>query len=166
MKVIEFTTSTPGYIEAVKVLAEEGAFVGVGTLRNTEHLAQIREAGAQFSVSYFAPKDFVKKSIENDLIPIPGVITPTEMQMAVNDGAKALKIFPAWQSHPRIIGDVAPLIGPIKFIATAGLTPESIKEWIKAGASAVGTGRQLGTFQTVGEEELRINIRTALQSAR
>ena len=54
---------------------------------------------------------------------------------AVNDGAKVLKIFPAWQSSPRVIGDVAPLIGPIKFMPTGGLNPESIKEWIKAGAN-------------------------------
>lgn len=164
LKVIEFTTSTPGYMEAVEVLAKEGAFIGVGTLRDTENLAKIRQAGAMFSVSYFAPNNFVKESIQNDLMPIPGVLTPTEMQLAVNDGAKVLKIFPAWQSSPRVIGDVAPLIGPIKFMPTGGLNPESIKEWIKAGAIAVGAGSQLGTLQTVGEEKLRMNIRAALQS--
>jgi 2-dehydro-3-deoxyphosphogluconate aldolase/(4S)-4-hydroxy-2-oxoglutarate aldolase len=164
LKVIEFTTSTPGYMEAVEVLAKEGAFIGVGTLRDTENLAKIRQAGAMFSVSYFAPNNFVKESIKNDLMPIPGVLTPTEMQLAVNDGAKVLKIFPAWQSNPRVIGDVAPLIGPIKFMPTGGLNPESIKEWIKAGAIAVGAGSQLGTLQTVGEEKLRMNIRAALQS--
>jgi 2-dehydro-3-deoxyphosphogluconate aldolase/(4S)-4-hydroxy-2-oxoglutarate aldolase len=164
LKVIEFTTSTPGYMQAVEVLAKEGAFIGVGTLRDTENLAKIRQAGAMFSVSYFAPNNFVKESIQNDLMPIPGVLTPTEMQLAVNDGAKVLKIFPAWQSSPRVIGDVAPLIGPIKFMPTGGLNPESIKEWIKAGAIAVGAGSQLGTLQTVGEEKLRMNIRAALQS--
>jgi len=164
LNVIEFTTSTPGYMEAVKVLAQEGALVGVGTLRDTENLANIRQAGALFSVSYFAPHNFVKASIENNLLPIPGVLTPTEMQLAVNDGAKILKIFPAWQSNPRVIGDVAPLIGPIKFMPTGGLTPESIKEWIKAGAIAIGAGSQLGTLQNVGEEKLRLNIRAALQS--
>jgi 2-dehydro-3-deoxyphosphogluconate aldolase/(4S)-4-hydroxy-2-oxoglutarate aldolase len=164
LKVIEFTTSTPGYMEAVEVLAKEGAFIGVGTLRDTENLAKIRQAGAMFSVSYFAPNNFVKESIQNDLMPIPGVLTPTEMQLAVNDGAKVLKIFPAWQSSPRVIGDVAPLIGPIKFMPTGGLNPESIKEWIKAGAIAVGAGSQLGTLQTVGEEKLRMNIRAALKS--
>lgn len=164
LKVIEFTTSTLGYIEAVEVLAKEGAFIGVGTLRDIENLAKIRQAGAMFSVSYFAPNSFVKESIKNDLMPIPGVLTPTEMQLAVNDGAQVLKIFPAWQSSPRVIGDVAPLIGPIKFMPTGGLNPESIKEWIKAGAIAVGAGSQLGTLQTVGEEKLRMNIRAALDS--
>jgi len=164
--VIELTTSTPDVHRAVRVLADEGLTVGVGTLRNKGELAAVAKAGALFSVSYFTPSGFVERSLDQGLMPIPGVLTPGEIQAAVSAGARTVKIFPAWQSHPRIISDLAPLVGPVDYIVTAGLTDESTLRWLEAGALAVGAGRALGTVATIGADAVRANVRVSLLHAR
>ncbi|CAN5319300.1 bifunctional 4-hydroxy-2-oxoglutarate aldolase/2-dehydro-3-deoxy-phosphogluconate aldolase [soil metagenome] len=166
MSVVELTTSTPDVHRAVRVLANEGLTVGVGTLRHRNELAAVARAGALFSVSYFTPTGFVERSLDQGLMPIPGALTPGEIQTAVSVGARVVKIFPAWQSDPRIIADLAPLVGPVDYIVTAGLTDESTLRWLEAGALAVGTGRALGTAASIGAEAVRDNVHTALLHAR
>jgi len=163
MRVIELTTSTPGVEDAVAALAQGGAVVGVGTIRSADQLASIAEAGARFVVSYFEPESFVHTSHALGLVPIPGVLTPNEMQSAVTRGARILKIFPAWQSNPRVIADMVPLLGAIDYVATAGLTPPLMRDWLSAGALAVGVGRSLGTVETIGERTVRGNVRDLLE---
>jgi len=90
------------------------------------------------------------------------VLTPNEMQHAVSEGASILKVFPAWQSNPRVIADMAPLLGAVDYVATAGLTRPHMRDWLSAGALAVGIGRSLGTVETVSENLVRENVRALL----
>jgi 2-dehydro-3-deoxyphosphogluconate aldolase/(4S)-4-hydroxy-2-oxoglutarate aldolase len=165
MTAIELTTSTQNVREAVSVLASEGVTVGVGTIRSAEEIAVFAAEGASFVVSYFTPEGFVRASIDAGVIPVPGVLTPGEMQRATSEGAGILKIFPSWQSSPKIIGDMAPLLGAVDYIATAGLTPETTRGWLEAGALAVGTGRALGTVAINGEKHVEAYAREILAFA-
>lgn len=165
MEAVELTTTVPDVLVAARTLADEGLTVGIGTLRSAAELASVAEAGARFAVSYFIPDQFISESIALGLLPVPGVLTPNEVQRAVSAGARVVKVFPAWQSDPRLIGDLEPLVRDVHYIATGGLTQQTSAEWLAAGALAVGTGRALGTVATVGEDALRRNIRQTLSDA-
>jgi 2-dehydro-3-deoxyphosphogluconate aldolase/(4S)-4-hydroxy-2-oxoglutarate aldolase len=165
MRVVELTTTTPEVGRAVSALRSEGVVVGVGTVRSRADVAGFAHDGAQFVVSYFNPPGFVEAALAAGVAAIPGAITPTEIQTAVNQGATTVKVFPAWQSDPRLIAELLPLVGPIGFIATGGIDAEKTVAWLRAGALAVGTGRSLGTAHEVGAETVTTNARELLRIA-
>jgi|AntAceMinimDraft_12_1070368.scaffolds.fasta_scaffold08386_5 2-dehydro-3-deoxyphosphogluconate aldolase/(4S)-4-hydroxy-2-oxoglutarate aldolase len=154
VSVLELTRSTPGVESAVRELAAAGLCIGVGTIKHPDEISQAAAAGAQFVVSYYLPDGFVDRALTDKLVPIPGVQTLNEMQAAHRQGARILKIFPAWQSHPRIIADVRPLIPGIQFIPTGGTDGQTASDWLDAGALAFGVGRALGTSASVGAAEV------------
>jgi 2-dehydro-3-deoxyphosphogluconate aldolase/(4S)-4-hydroxy-2-oxoglutarate aldolase len=165
MIAVELTTSTPDVAEAARRLGGSGVTVGVGTIRDAGEIAPLVDAGARFVVSYFRPEGFVAAALAAGALPIPGALTPTEIQTAASEGARIIKIFPGWQSDPRVIGDLAPLVRGVRYIVTAGLTPESTTRWFAAGALAVGTGRALGTVATIGADAVAVNVRRVLAEA-
>lgn len=154
VNVVELTRSTPGVEIAVQELTSAGLVVGVGTIRHPDEVDRVVEAGAEFVVSYFTPDGFIARSLKHSIVPVPGVQTPTEMQAAADAGALILKIFPAWQSQPRIIADVRPLVKGVEFIPTGGTDGEIGRAWLDAGALAIGVGRALGTSSSVGAAEV------------
>lgn len=165
MPAVELTTSTPGVAEAARRLSGLGVTVGVGTVRDAREIPALVDAGARFVVSYFRPEGFVAAAISAGALPIPGALTPTEIQTAASEGAGVIKIFPGWQSDPRVIADLVPLVQGVRYIVTAGLTPESTTRWFAAGALAVGTGRALGTVATIGADAVAANVRRVLAEA-
>lgn len=141
---IELTTPIPNVIRAVEVLADEGCTVGVGTVRESSEIRAFADAGARFVVSYFNPVNFVTSANDAGVFPIPGAVTPSEIQRARDEGASLIKLFPAWMSHPRIISDLKVIIPGVRYIATGGITLENASKWLRGGALAVGVGSGFG----------------------
>jgi 2-dehydro-3-deoxyphosphogluconate aldolase/(4S)-4-hydroxy-2-oxoglutarate aldolase len=163
--VVELTTSTPDVHAAARTLVDDGLIVGIGTLRSAAELDAVAASGASFGVSYFVPDGFVERAAELGLVAIPGGVTPGELQSAAGAGAGVLKIFPAWQSHPRFIADLEPLLGPRSYVVTGISGEDDIRSWLAAGAVAVGVGRQAGTFAEHGEAGVRERARHLLAVA-
>lgn len=162
LRVVELTTSTPGVHDAVRTLVAEGMIVGVGTLRAADELDAVAACGAGFAVSYFVPDGFVERAAALGLVAIPGGVTPGELQRAAGAGAAVLKIFPAWQTDPRLIDDLAPLLGPRSYVVTGVRGDDDIRDWLAAGAVAVGVGRRAGSVAEHGEAGVRARIRSLL----
>jgi 2-dehydro-3-deoxyphosphogluconate aldolase/(4S)-4-hydroxy-2-oxoglutarate aldolase len=76
-------------------------------------------------------------------ISIPGVITPTEMLTAFENGADAVKIFPANVLGPAYIKAVRDPLPQIPVIPTGGVNEDNLSDYIKSGAIAVGLGGAL-----------------------
>jgi 2-dehydro-3-deoxyphosphogluconate aldolase/(4S)-4-hydroxy-2-oxoglutarate aldolase len=74
---------------------------------------------------------------------LPGVLTPSEAMRAMDAGAQALKLFPASAVGP---GFLRALLGPLPELAvvpSGGVGPGNAREWLAAGAIAVGIGGAL-----------------------
>ena len=75
--------------------AEPGLFAGAGTVLSPETLREAVSAGAQFIVAPgFNPK-VAEAALAAEVPYIPGVMTPTEIEAALDLGFHALKFFPA-----------------------------------------------------------------------
>lgn len=128
--------------EAVEKYGEKMS-VGAGTVLNVEDCRRAIEAGAQFVVSPSFDEAVVAYAVKLGVPVIPGVFTPSEMLQADKAGAAMVKLFPASVLGPGFIKDVLGPLSHIEIMTTGGITKETAKEYLDAGAVAVGAGSAL-----------------------
>ena len=144
---VELPIQTSDDVEALAAVAAEGSkhgrTVGAGTVVTPEQIAQAKAAGASFTVSPGLDLDIVRASAEAGLAPLPGVATPSEVQLAMREGLTWVKAFPAsvlgvdWFSAMR---------GPFpqaKFVATGGMDAGNAAEFLATGVRVVAVGSAL-----------------------
>lgn len=167
MTVVELTTSIPGVLDAVRRLAADGLVVGLGTVREASLVDEAVRAGARFVVSFKRPAGLVERAQRLGAAAIPGALTPHEIAAAADEGADAVKIFPARLVGPGYLADLEPLVPGLRAVATGGVQPTAadLGEWLRAGALAVGLGSALGTAERDGPDEVARRCRSALQVA-
>jgi 2-dehydro-3-deoxyphosphogluconate aldolase / (4S)-4-hydroxy-2-oxoglutarate aldolase len=138
-RVVEFTLTTPGALEAIGKFRENPALlVGAGTVLTQDQAKEAVAAGAQFLVSPVMDRTLIRWSVENDVLIVPGTFTPTEMHNAHEAGAQVVKLFPGPANGPDY---VRACLGPMPFLRilpTSGVTEANVKDYLRAGAFAVG----------------------------
>ncbi|MFB5190116.1 bifunctional 4-hydroxy-2-oxoglutarate aldolase/2-dehydro-3-deoxy-phosphogluconate aldolase [Alicyclobacillus fastidiosus] len=130
-------------IESIRARYGSGVTVGAGTVLSLAQLDLAMEAGAEFLVCPHFDTALMERANQLGMSIIPGVLTPTEVQMARSAGAEVVKIFPAGSVGPSYIKD---LLGPfdgLKIMATGGITEQNAVEFLDAGVMAIGVGSAL-----------------------
>jgi len=164
-RIVEVTMSTPGVEAAIAPLVADGLTVAVGTVRDPDEVGRVAAAGASLVVSFWNPPGFVAAAEAAGIPAIPGGFTPAELAAAVEDGAAAVKLFPASLAEPAYLPALRPLLPALKLLVTGGIEPDGVRPWLDAGALAVGLGSTLGTAATVGADEVERRCRAALTAA-
>lgn len=145
--VVELPIQTPEDVEALKAVTaaarERGKVVGAGTVVSVEHVRMALDAGAAFTVSPGFDLEVVRASSEAGMPPMPGVATPTEVQIALKSGLTWLKAFPA-----SVLGAswLRAMHGPFphaRFVTTGGMDAANAGEFLRAGARVVAVGSAL-----------------------
>src|SRR5689334_5487924 len=97
LDVMEVTFRFPHAAECVRRIRAEvpGMIVGAGTLLTPAQIDEARAAGAQFGVSPGFNPRVVRAAVERGFPFIPGVMTPGEMEQALELGCPWVKFFPA-----------------------------------------------------------------------
>ncbi len=97
VNVMELTLRTPAALGALKKIRAEipEMIAGVGTILTLEQLAETVAAGAAFGVAPGVNPRILNAAREAGLPFAPGVCTPTDMELAIENGCKLLKFFPA-----------------------------------------------------------------------
>ena len=72
-------------------------------------------------------------------------MTPSELIQARESGISLVKIFPGNTIGPGFIKSAKEVFPDLLFMPTGGVNNENLKEWFKAGVSAVGMGSSLIT---------------------
>src|SRR4051812_42834624 len=129
--------------ELVRLAAERGKVVGAGTIITAEQVDTARDAGAAYLVSPGIDPVVVRAAQERGIPILPGVATPSEVQLGVSLGLTWLKAFPAewlgvdWFRHIR---------GPfpqVRFVATGGLDAGNAASFLDAGVRVAAVGSAL-----------------------
>lgn len=143
IKVIELTYTTPFVEDVFKAVREEQALVGAGTVLDSETARHAILNGAKFIVSP-SFNEAIAKTCNRYTVPyFPGCMTIKEMVTALEAGCDVLKLFPADQFKPSFIRSVKGPLPQAELMPTGGINAENMKEWINAGAVAVGVGSDL-----------------------
>ena len=141
MEVTFRTEAAPEAIRRIKA-AFPKIHLGAGTLLTGEHVAQAVAAGAAFGLAPGLNPEVVRYAHERGLGFIPGVMTPSEVEIGLSLGCRVQKFFPA-----DIAGGVKmlrTLAGPfghtgVKFLPLGGVNAATLKEFLAApGVAAVG----------------------------
>jgi 2-dehydro-3-deoxyphosphogluconate aldolase/(4S)-4-hydroxy-2-oxoglutarate aldolase len=163
INVFEFTMNSVQAIEAMQATKREfgaDACVGMGTVLDTETARRVIDASADFIVSPAFSPAVVETAQAADILIAPGVITPTECVDAWAMGVKLLKIFPIGSLGLDYFKAIRGPLDHIKFMCNGGINPETVRQFMSAGAFAVGTAGWLTGDGSMPLETIRQRART------
>src|SRR3954470_22734738 len=125
----------------------KGMYLGVGTIKNAQSAQQFIDAGADYLISPGLVEDAVKVADANNMLWVPGCMTPSEIIRAEQLGAKMIKLFPGNILGPSFLSAIKELFPNLLFMPTGGVEAEkeNLTGWFKAGVCAVGMGSKLIT---------------------
>ena len=156
MRLIEITWNTDCSAELISQLRSElpECTIGTGTLLNQEQLRQAIAAGAQFLFTPHVDASLIQASVDAGVPVVPGALSPTEIVTAWNAGASCVKVFPIGAvGGASYIKSLQGPLGEIPLIPTGGVTLENAKQFLAAGAIAVGLASDLFPKQLVVDED-------------
>ena len=127
-------------LEIVREAVGDQLCLGAGTVLTTDQVRAARAAGAEFILAPNTDPKVIALTRELDMVSIPGAMTPSEIVAAWNAGADIVKLFPADDLGYHYIWNIRGPLPHIPLIATGGVNPRTIPEFLKHGVNAVGTG--------------------------
>lgn len=117
--------------------------LGIGTVLTCEQVRNAKESGAKFIVSPNFNEAVVKETLKEELVSMPGCMTPTEICSADEAGADFIKLFPAGTLGIKYCKDIYAPIHHVKFIATVGVTEETLRQYLEIGFIGAGVSSML-----------------------
>jgi len=156
---IEVTMTVPGAIDVIKELTEiykdnAEVLIGAGTVLDPETARACILAGAKYIVSPSLNTETVKLCNRYRIAVMPGIMTVKEALEALELGVEIVKVFPGNAFGPSIISSFKGPLPHANFMPTGGVSLDNVKDWIKAGAVAVGTGGDLTKGAKTGDYKL------------
>ncbi len=169
VRVVELTLRTAAALDALRRMASElpGLVVGAGTVLTPRQVDEVAASGAAFAVAPGLNPRVVKAARDRGLSFAPGVMTPSEIEQAVELDCDLLKFFPAG-----VMGGLKGLnvlAAPYRhlgltYIPLGGLTPETTGEYLKSPLVAACGGSWIATAELIGAADwgrIRENARVA-----
>jgi len=152
LDLIEITMRTDRAMEAVKVLGKElpEILVGAGTVFSVPIAKRALSLGARFIVSPHLDEQIVTYCARKDIVSVPGVFTPSEIQRAIEAARRGsrrksikdlplvIKIFPASTGGPSHITSMRAVFPDVRFLPLGGVNASNLTEYIKGGSWVVG----------------------------
>lgn len=144
--VIEVTFTVPNAVEVLQAVHKDlgkKILLGAGTVLDPETARTAFLAGAQFLVSPTVNLDVIRMANRYDKLCMSGAYTPTEILTAWEAGADVVKVFPAEIGGPPYLKAIKGPLPQVRLMPTGGVNLETMHDFLKAGACAVGLGSSL-----------------------
>jgi Entner-Doudoroff aldolase len=146
IRVAEVPLNSPDPFSTIRLLVQhfgEQMIIGAGTVTTVEEVKMLASTGAKICVSPNTNTNVIRAALENQLVPMPGFVTPTEAFDAISAGAKFLKFFPAADRILDLSAMSAVLPRDVMVIAVGGVGSANARNLLAAGAKAFGIGSDL-----------------------
>ena len=127
-------------IKAIKKAFGAQICLGVGTVLNVNEVQAAFEAGAEYVISPNTNPSVMHETKRLGMLSVPGAMTPSEICRAWDEGADIVKLFPADDVGFHYIQNLKGPLPHIPLMATGGVNPNTIPQFLSAGISAFGTG--------------------------
>lgn len=141
---IEVTLNSRDPLESIRILARSlgnEANIGAGTVTRVEEVGEAQAAGAQYVVSPNCNAAVIRETKRCGMGSYPGVFTATDCFEAIENGADALKLYPAervgFEGYNAL---KAVLPTDCQVLAVGGLKIDDLPCWIEAGIDGFGLG--------------------------
>lgn len=136
ISVMELTLRTPQALEVVRAVAAEvpEMQLGVGTILSPEQAEAAQRAGAAFGVAPGMNPRTVQAAWQLGLPFAPGVCTPTDIELALEQGCRLMKFFPSEPcgglQYLRVVAAPFQHLG-VKFLPLGGLNADNAECYLK-----------------------------------
>jgi 2-dehydro-3-deoxyphosphogalactonate aldolase len=144
IRIIEVPLNSPDPLESIRIIARaygDRALVGAGTVLDPADVSRVAEAGGRLVVSPNTNISVIEATVAAGMVSSPGYFTPSEAFAAIRAGAHSIKLFPAEAASPAVVkAQKAVLPKDVPLIVVGGVTPESVPDWLAAGAAGFGLG--------------------------
>jgi len=134
---IELTLRTPAALDAAKAIKTEVPEItlGIGTVLTVAQVEAIAKLGVDFAVAPGCNPRIIAAAKEHGLSFAPGVMTPSDIELAIEFGCRILKYFPAESSGG--INHLKNMVAPyqylgLKFIPLGGLNLVNAGSYIES----------------------------------
>jgi 2-dehydro-3-deoxyphosphogluconate aldolase / (4S)-4-hydroxy-2-oxoglutarate aldolase len=157
LEVMEITFRTAAAAESIRRIRQTvpRMAIGAGTLLSADNVKAAADAGAQFGVSPGLNESVLAAAGKCWLPFFPGVLTPTEVDRALNLGCKYLKFFPAEPAGG--VAMLKALAGPfahtgVKFLPTGGINAATLASYLALPQVAAVGGSWMAERKLVAEK--------------
>lgn len=171
---VELTLRTPAALPALARLKHEAPqlLVGAGTVLSPEGLRAAREAGADFAVSPGVNLRVLEEAARTGFSFAPGVASPTDIELALEQGCRLLKFFPAEPlgglAYLRAISAPFEHLG-VEYIPLGGMNEQSMVPYLERKSTAAIGGSWMATpeLMAAGQwDKITALSRQAVETAR
>ncbi|KRF02433.1 hypothetical protein ASG89_24500 [Paenibacillus sp. Soil766] len=146
IQLAEVTLNTPNALRIIDHMRKKydgRMIIGAGTVLHAREAEGAIQAGAQFLISPNVDQGVIETALEQQVTPMPGALTPTEIVQAMNYGAPIVKLFPCSSLGPSYLKELRGPLNELNILAVGGITKENAASYLKAGATSVGIGGSL-----------------------
>jgi 2-dehydro-3-deoxyphosphogluconate aldolase/(4S)-4-hydroxy-2-oxoglutarate aldolase len=166
LPVAEVTFRTDAGRDSIARMAERGdMLVGAGTVLTPEQVDLAVDAGAAYVVSPGLSRAVVDRCHERGVIALPGVVTPTEIQAALEMGLTTLKFFPARASGgAETVRALSAPFRDVRFVPTGGIDANECAEYLRLPSVLAVGGSWMVPRKTIADGDFERIRRLTLAS--
>jgi 2-dehydro-3-deoxyphosphogluconate aldolase/(4S)-4-hydroxy-2-oxoglutarate aldolase len=171
LPVVEITFRTAAAAEVIRKIAKERPqlIVGAGTVLTSANLEAAKASGAAFAVAPGLNPQTVKQAQSIGLPFVPGVATPSDIELGLSLGCKLLKFFPAEANGGVCM--IEALSAPykhtgIRFMPTGGVNTANLESYLKLDIVAAVGGTWIAKKEDLAESkwnDVRARCKAALE---
>ena len=168
VNIIELTLRTTVAMDAAKAIISEvpKATVGFGTVLTVNQVKECAKMGADFSVAPGCNPRVIQAAKEFGLSFAPGIATPTDIEMALEQGCRMLKYFPAETSGG--IKHLTNMAAPYKhlglsFLPLGGINPSNVASYLESPLVGAIGGSWIASNKMIQEEAWETITNNALE---
>jgi 2-dehydro-3-deoxyphosphogluconate aldolase/(4S)-4-hydroxy-2-oxoglutarate aldolase len=150
--IVEITLTVPHSDQVIRDLIRRfpRLIVGAEVIAGLDEARQQLDAGAMFLTGPGFDPEVTRYCVEQEIVVIPGALTPTEVMFAHRAGADFVKVFPCLHvGGPNYIHALKASLSNVLLVAAGGVTQSTAAHFITDGATALGVGEDLIPPQAV-----------------
>ncbi len=156
---ITFRTDAALNVLTRMLKAQPSLLIGAGTVLTVDQAKMAVDAGARFIVSPGLNQKVVEHCVTHSIPVVPGVLTPTEVETALDLGLEVVKFFPAEASGGlNYLKAVSAPYRTIKFIPTGGIDEKNLLPYLKHPSVIACGGSWMASRELIAQKNfLEIN---------
>lgn len=164
IEILEVTLENKSSLMVIEQIAKNSdVLVGAGSIITTSQAEKAVLAGAKFLTCPVLEMNLVRLSKSYRIPVITSASTTNEAYQAWKSGVKYIKLFPASDmGGADYVRDILKAMPFLQLIPTSGVSPHDFKDYLDAGAIAVGIGRIF--YKDLSYDEIVTKVRRAKES--
>lgn len=151
----EITFRTNSAAGAMKSVSQERKemLLGAGTVLRVDQVKEACDSGASFIVTPGFNSKVVDYCVKNSIPVIPGISTPTEIEMALDFDLNVVKFFPAESfGGVRTLKAISAPYSMMRFVPTGGISIQNCMDYLSFSKVLAVGGSWMATGKLIDEE--------------